>query len=199
MPSGPALGRGNGGGGIAPQGRSMMDRVEGRSLFERIDGGAGRGPPAARRRSESPRRSDVRGPTPDGIDRYVPTRGAGRPTRRSRSRSPIRQRGGRRDGGRRPAVGRQDSERAREGGGAGGRRGRDGDGRLVVGGRPRKTADELDAEMADYWGSGPGPAAETKAADGFGAVQTSTIATTSAVAPTPVAADAVDDDIDMIL
>ena len=113
-----------------------------RSLFERIDGGgrdaASRGRPHPRRRSASPAAMEIDGEgsrrrrrTPENIDRYVPGR--------ARSRSPRRGRGGRGRG-----------------------RGRaDGDGHRIVGGRPRKTAEELDAEMTDYWG---GDGTEEKAA-----------------------------------
>ena len=54
----------------------------------------------------------------------------------------------------------------------------------MVGGRPKKTAEELDAEMADYWGSKPKE-------NGAAAPQNNT----GAVAAAP---QAVDDDIDMI-
>ncbi|KAF2085450.1 RNA-binding domain-containing protein [Saccharata proteae CBS 121410] len=106
----------------------------GRSLFDRIE---------PRDRSLSPQRerggrhSDVSKPAPSNIDRYVPGQGG------SRSRSPLPRRGGR-ESGRRPGA-------RRDGGGRGGRR--DDGGRPNAQGRPRKTADELDAEMEDYWGA----------------------------------------------
>ncbi|OAP56683.1 hypothetical protein AYL99_08795 [Fonsecaea erecta] len=128
-----------------------FDRVENpKSLFDRIEAPTSR----SRRRSESPmeeldeerrnrraprrggprdRRSDTTKPPPENIDRYIPGQ------RDSRSSS---HRGGRRPGERR--------ERA----------GRDGEGHKLVNGRPRKTAEELDAEMDDYWGSA-GPHEET--------------------------------------
>lgn len=162
----------------------MLERVEGRSMFDRIDDRGGR---ATRRRSESPRRSDVRGPTPEGIDRYVPAKDGARAPRRSRSRSPAgaRRQGAR--GGRRPGARREES-------GRGGGRGRDTDGKPMVGGRPRKTAEELDAEMADYWGSGA--AGEVNSA---AAAPRSSAATGPTAAPAVSAAnDAIDDDIDMI-
>jgi len=152
LPSGPAA---------APMtGKSLFDRIERppRSIFDRIDSSArddsredfGR---RRRDRSDSPRKAGGgRGGVPENIDRYVPN---------SRdSRSPIRRRGTPRESGRRPGTRREDSRRddSRRGdrGGRGGRRGRtDEEGRPVVGGRPRKTAEELDAEMADYWGSKP--------------------------------------------
>ncbi len=89
--------------------------------------------PGARSRSLSPvRHTDVSGPVPAGIDRYVPGKG-------SRSRSPLpRRREGRPPGARR--------ERGERRGGA-----RDGGGGTR---RPRKTQEELDAEMEDYWGGG---------------------------------------------
>jgi len=89
--------------------------------------------PGARSRSISPvRHTDVSGPAPANVDRYVPGQG-------SRSRSPMpRRRDGRAPGARR--------ERGERGG-----RGRDGGGRER---RPKKTQEELDAEMEDYWGGG---------------------------------------------
>ncbi|OAL33961.1 hypothetical protein AYO20_06796 [Fonsecaea nubica] len=128
-----------------PRRDNPFDRVENpKSLFDRIEAPASR----SRRRSESPmeeldeerrnrraprrggprdRRSDTTKPPPENIDRYIPGQ------RDSRSSS---HRGGRRPGERR--------ERA----------GRDGEGHKLVNGRPRKTAEELDAEMDDYWGHG---------------------------------------------
>ena len=74
------------------------------------------------------------------MDRYVPA---------SRSRSPPIRRGTPREPGRRPGQRREDTGRR------GGRRPRtDEEGRPLVGGRPKKTADELDAEMDDYFNSG---------------------------------------------
>jgi THO complex subunit 4 len=106
-----------------------------RSLFDRI---------TPRTRSESPiRHSDVSGPPPTNVDRYVPGRG-------SRSRSP-RPRAPRRDG-RRPGARRERGERNGGGGGGGGRGGE----RLAKDGRPRKTQEELDAEMEDYFGGSGG-------------------------------------------
>jgi len=90
--------------------------------------------PGARSRSDSPiRHSDVRGPAPNNVDRYVPGD--------SRSRSPMpRQRQGRRPGERRVR-----GERGGRGGGSE---------RTARDGRPKKTQEELDAEMDDYWGGG---------------------------------------------
>jgi len=113
-----------------------------RSLAERITAPQGGG----RTRSESPiRHTDVSGPVPDGIDRYVPGQ------RGTRSRSPMpRRRDGRRPGARKERGGE------RQGGGAGPREG----GRS--GARPKKTQEELDAEMEDYWGTGGAKGAEDK-------------------------------------
>lgn len=119
--------------------RNPFDTAErpGRSLFERIDDGGRR-----RGRSASPgkdiRHSDVSRPAPEHIDRYVPGQ-------RSR-RSPPPKRGSGRDVGRRPGARREDSGRRNPR--------RDDDGRPLVQGRPRKSAQELDAEMEDYWGAG---------------------------------------------
>ena len=158
---------------------NLFDRVErapGRSLFDRIEGQPGprddsrEDPRPRRRRSESPRR---RAPL-ENVDRYMPRGG--------RSRSPIRRRGTPRESGRRPGQRREDSGRG------GGRRGRaDDEGRPVVGGRPRKTAEELDAEMEDYWGS--------KGEDGQ---KTNGAASKPNGAATAAAAGKLDDDIDMI-
>ncbi|KAI9667109.1 MAG: hypothetical protein M1831_001286 [Alyxoria varia] len=134
-----------------PTGRGVDSRVNkpGRSLFDRIDDGAVRD---RRRRSESPQARKPR----DILDRYVP------PARR-RSLSPAPRRavgggggGGGGNGGRRPGQRRDDSRRGTGGRGGGRRRGggrptRDEEGHPLVGGRPRKTADELDEEMKDYW------------------------------------------------
>ncbi len=118
MPTGPARPRNPFDTAVAPS----------RPLAERITVA-----PGMRSRSLSPvRHTDVSGPVPAGIDRYVPGKG-------SRSRSPLP----RRREGRPPGVRRERGERrggARDGG--------------VGTRRPRKTQEELDAEMEDYWGSG---------------------------------------------
>ncbi|KAI1943483.1 alpha-actinin [Ophidiomyces ophidiicola] len=100
------------------------------------------------------RRSDVSRPPPDNIDRYVPGQ-----------RSP------RRDGGRSRARRPENRERNDS------HRGRNGTG------RPRKTQEELDQEMADYWAKSSGDAmnGHSNAADA-----------------TQPAAPAEGDDIDMI-
>ncbi|KAI0152556.1 RNA-binding domain-containing protein [Hypoxylon sp. NC0597] len=94
-----------------------------------------------RPRSLSPRRNSER----NRVDSYVPGRG-------SRSRSPLpHRRGGRRPGARRERV--VDAPNERE--------------RVSRDGRPKKTQEELDAEMADYFSvganNGAAPAAETGA------------------------------------
>ncbi|KAI1843410.1 hypothetical protein JX265_006236 [Neoarthrinium moseri] len=125
---------------IMPSGprRNPFDTAQmpGRSLADRIT------VPSGRSRSYSPGGDR-------GIDRYIPAGG-----RRSRSPLPRRRGGGRRPG------------QQREGGGRGGAA-RDGErkGREGREGRPKKTQDELDAEMADYFGAtSEAPAAAEPAA-----------------------------------
>ncbi len=158
---------------------TLFERVERptRSLFDRIqDGPSSRddsredagGRPRRRNRSEGPRSR----PTGEFLDRYIPNG--------PRSRSPIKRRGTPRDPGRRPGQRREDSDRRPP------RRGRDdGEGRPLVGGRPRKTAAELDDEMADYWGK---PAEDGKANGATSTANGSGAATMTAQ----------DEDIDMI-
>lgn len=120
--------------------------MPGRPLAERIT------VPGNRSRSLSPRRDLDGEASRKGIDRYRPG------GRGSRSRSPLsgrRREGGRRPGARRDGGGRRGGDRGergeRGGGERGGRDGRDGrDGRL------KKTQEELDAEMEDYFNSGNG-------------------------------------------
>lgn len=105
-------------------------QLPGRSLADRITA------PGGRSRSYSPDNDR-------NIDRYVPSGGR-------RSRSPMRRgRGGRGGGGRRPGERREGGQNPREGGQntreGGERKGREG-------ARPKKTQEELDAEMADYFG-----------------------------------------------
>ncbi|KAL8943408.1 MAG: hypothetical protein Q9211_000997 [Gyalolechia sp. 1 TL-2023] len=152
--------------------RNPFDTVErpSRSLFERIDDprfGSGSRTRGGRSRSRSPgkpRRSDVSKPAPDGVDRYVPPP-AGRS--RSRSRSPRRRAdvGGRRRGGRERRGGRNENS----------------------GARPRKTQEELDKEMEDYWG----PAAGHNESDA------AATAAPNGVAASTTPATAGDEDIDM--
>ena len=109
-----------------------------RSLFDRIEEPNGR---RDRSRSpDAPRRTNTSKPPPEGVDRYVPGQ-SGR-NRRSRTRSPR---------GRSPISRRRSPVRRRDDrdGGRGGER----NGPRIVGGRPRKTQEELDREMEDYWGS----------------------------------------------
>ncbi|GJN77628.1 RNA binding protein [Purpureocillium lilacinum] len=107
--------------------------MPGRPLAERISA------PGGRSRSLSPRRRYDEGDAArKGIDRYIPGGG-------NRSRSPMPpRRGGRRPGGRRDGGAPKEQE--------GGRGGRGNP-------RPKKTQEELDAEMADYFGGGSGGAA----------------------------------------
>ncbi|ELQ44736.1 hypothetical protein OOU_Y34scaffold00058g9 [Pyricularia oryzae Y34] len=136
----------------------------GRPLSERIT------MPSGRNRSLSPEEDAAR----RGIDRYIPSG--------SRSGSPYTS-GNRRDG-RRPGA-----RRERGGGGSGGGR-RRGEGDEGGGQRPgrdcrtKKTQEELDAEMDDYFGGGNSNNATTAPA---------TASTTAAPAN-----GTVDDDIDMI-
>lgn len=100
--------------------------MPGRPLSERVT------LPPGRDRSRSPNRDLEDEAARKNIDRYVPGG--------HRSRSPIRNR--RRDGGgRRPGA-----HSAR-----GGNNTREGGERKTNGARPRKTQDELDAEMEDYF------------------------------------------------
>ena len=128
--------------GAAP--RNPFDTAirPGRSLFDRVERPSGR----SRSRSPgAPRRTNVEKPPPEGVDRYVPSAHGSRrrrsPTRsprrrsRSRTRSPPRGSGG---GGRFDGRSR-DRDRER--------------GPAMSNGRPRKTQEELDKEMEDYWGS----------------------------------------------
>ncbi|TID23374.1 Carboxypeptidase Y A [Venturia nashicola] len=130
----------------APSARNPFDTAERptRSLFDRIER-----PSGTRARSESPdrsrrrvdnRRSDVSKPAPENIDRYVPGGGRSELHNDSRRRSPRRGEGRRGDrAGRRPGERRRRSPAKDEAG------------HVIVQGRPRKTQEELDAEMADYW------------------------------------------------
>ncbi|WYZ34752.1 hypothetical protein EsH8_I_001028 [Colletotrichum jinshuiense] len=158
-------------GGSAPRSRNPFDSavMPGRPLSERISA------PGGRSRSMSPgRKYDVDEAASRGIDRYVP---------RNRSRSPMPRRrgggggggGGGSGGGRRPGARREGTRDRDQEGGRGGRSGREG--------RARKTQEELDAEMADYFGAGN--SGETAPQPNGGS---------SAAAPVPANAD----DIDMI-
>lgn len=131
---------------LPPRKRNTFDTGagSGRPLAERVSYGG------ARNRSRSPARDLKDEAARKNIDRYVP--GGAR-----RSRSPVRNRrneGGRRPGARRGGAVSQEAER----------KGRDG--------RPKKTQEELDAEMEDYFTSQAAAAAmngdgQTTAAPGI--------------------------------
>ncbi|CAI7603532.1 unnamed protein product [Penicillium glandicola] len=141
---------------------SLMDRVErprdDRSMSPEDN------PDGRRRRGGGSRahRSDVTKPAPDNIDRYVPGQ-------RSNQRSPNRRGGGRR-GGRDNRPQQTDGSNRRSNA------------------RPRKTQEELDQEMEDYWGGANNGGGEAAAPAQDAPQQT---------APAP-SAPAADDDIDMI-
>lgn len=139
LPTGPKSSTADGirGHGVA---RNPFDTavIPGRSLFERIEdpgdhirrnmgrGGTGR----SRSRSPgAPRRTNTSKPAPEGIDRYVPLRdGRGSRRRRSQSRS-IGRRGRFREDGKLREDGKAKAPNE----------------------RLRKTQEELDREMEDYW------------------------------------------------
>ncbi|KAJ5573905.1 RNA binding protein [Penicillium hispanicum] len=150
------------------------------TLFERVERPHGRNArslsPASgsdgadgsrRRRGGRGRRSDVTKPAPDHIDRYVPGQ-----------RSPVRRSGGGRRGG-----GRDNRARNGEGGG-----------RRTANGRPRKTQEELDQEMEDYWGGNAGTENAEKQGEQDQVAAAATATSGAPAATAPVA----DDDIDMI-
>ncbi|QPH01651.1 hypothetical protein C2857_005854 [Epichloe festucae Fl1] len=138
--------------------------MPGRPLSERISNPDSRAP-----RSTSPRR---RGGDDDvarkGIDRYVPG---------EQSRSPMPRRRGGRGEGRRPGARREENAQESGRGGRGGARSNP---------RAKKTQEELDAEMADYFGGGSNDAPPAAEAPVNGAV------------PAADAPAAGNDDIDMI-
>ena len=184
------LSAGSGGGarrGQPAEGGSLFDRIEkpSRSMFDRIDSSDDVGAP--RRRGGGGRREDrsyrprkgLR--VPEGVDRYEPG------GRDSRSPMPCRRGGGRERGGRRPGARREESGR---GGGRGGKRE---DGKPAGGPRPKKTAEELDAEMEDYFGGGGGGNGGGAEA-GNGNAQQQNGGGSAPAAPAAVG----DDDIDMI-
>lgn len=107
----------------------------GRPLSERIT------TPSSRTRSLSPRQELEADAARKGIDRYIPGG--------SRSRSPYAP--PRREGGRRPGARRERGGRSQQG--------EEGAGRGERNARPKKTQEELDAEMEDYFGGGGGAAA----------------------------------------
>lgn len=118
----------------------------GRPLAERITV-----PGGGRSRSLSPTRQSDEEAARRGVDRYRP---GGAKT--SRSRSPLPNR--RREAGRRPGARREGGGGRRGGGGSdrAERTGRDG--------RPKKTQEELDAEMADYFNAGGAQQGDSTAA-----------------------------------
>lgn len=139
-----------------------MDRIErpGRNARSLSPGSDGDAADGSRRRRGGrTRRSDTTKPAPEHIDRYIPGQ-----------RSPVRRNGGGRRGG------RDNRPRNAE---TGGRRSN---------ARPRKTQEELDQEMEDYWGGN----AATENADVPPAQQAEQQAAPAAAAPVA------DDDIDMI-
>jgi len=145
-----------------------------RSLFERIKPPGNDG--SRRARSADGRvRDPTRRPTPPGIDRYVPPERrrererSERTTTGPRSAGGLRDRGGRGRGG---GGGRRDDSGTQSGGGGSA--------------RSRKTVEELDAEMNDYFGAAEEVGETNGAAAGTGVV--------SAFAAPPV-----DEDADMIL
>ncbi|KFY26363.1 hypothetical protein V493_04133 [Pseudogymnoascus sp. VKM F-4281 (FW-2241)] len=165
VPSGPGGGGGGSGGGR----RNPFDSavLPPRPLADRITRAAG-----SRDRSYSPiRHSDVSGPPPPNVDRYVPGRDRSSRSPMPRRYSPIRHSDvsgppppnvdryvpgrdrssrspmPRRRDGRPPGARRERGDRSERGD-----RGREASGRSAR--RPKKTQEELDAEMEDYWGSG---------------------------------------------
>lgn len=125
--------------------------MPGRPLAERISS------PRDRARSLSPHRHiNDEDASLKGIDRYVPGHGS-----RSRSPMPRRPRGGRRPGARRDDRDNRDN-RDNRGGRDNRDAARDQEGGRGGRGNPRskKTQEELDAEMEDYFG-GSAPAPET--------------------------------------
>lgn len=152
--------------------------MPGRPLSERISAPGGDrarsySPPGARYTQEEAARK--------GIDRYIPGQGG-----RSRTPPPPRRRGGNGGGGggRRPGA-RRERDGSNQEGGRGGRGGNGGNA------RPKKTQEELDAEMEDYFGGdgAAAPAAGQEAGNGNGAAAPAA----PAAAPAPTG-----DDVDMI-
>ncbi|EKV12610.1 RNA binding protein, putative [Penicillium digitatum PHI26] len=141
---------------------SLLDRVE-RPRDDRSMSPENNADGRRRRGGGRAHRSDVTKPAPDNIDRYVPGQ-------RSHQRSPNRRGGGRR-GGRDNRSQQTDGSNRRSNA------------------RPRKTQEELDQEMEDYWGGANNAGGEATAPAQDAAPQQT--------APAP-SAPAADDDIDMI-
>ncbi|KAI9844060.1 MAG: hypothetical protein M1838_002332 [Thelocarpon superellum] len=167
-------------------------RAPPRSLFERVSGAPIRADYDDTDGSLSPDRSHRRAhlsrPAPEHIDRYVPGQGG---EGRGEGRGPRSVRRGGNNEGRRPGARRENGERDRDR--------RDSGRNVARDGRPRKTQEELDAEMDDYWGAGGsgggnGNGELAKATNGNVALAAETVAP---VAPAAVA-PAGDEDIDMI-
>ncbi|EED18092.1 RNA binding protein, putative [Talaromyces stipitatus ATCC 10500] len=171
-------GGGGRGGPKTEKSKSLFDRIERphdrteRSLSPDEEGatGGGRRRRGGRGRAAGApgRRSDTSKPAPDHIDRYIP----------GRQQSPSR----RNATGRRPGERRDDRRNNRRNANGG------------SGPRPKKTQEELDAEMDDYWGN-------TTAATGT-TTEENTVAAPATVAATGETGGAAsagnDDDIDMI-
>ena len=199
LPSGPlndGQRGGRGGGGGPPASRNPFDSAikPGRSLFDRIEDPQSRD----RDRSRSPgasssRRTNTMRPPPEGVDRYVPSSSRGR---RSRTRSPRRSPIGRGRRGGNGGRGRGDRDRDRDHD----RRAHGGGSEQTVNGRPRKTRDELDQEMEDYWGTRKADDVKDSGAaisTGPAVLETApVVVNTAAAAPAITAVE--DDDIDMI-
>lgn len=177
----PGGARGGAGGPKAEKSKSLFDRIE-RPLADRTerslspDGEGATGGGRRRRGGRGGRaaaRSDTSKPAPEHIDRYVPGQ-------QQSQRSPTR----RGQTARRPGERRDD----RRGGNRDGRRGANGG----TGPRPKKTQEELDAEMDDYWGNS---AAATGGAEEKVAAAPATEAAGEPVGAAPAGND---DDIDMI-
>ncbi|KAL2044001.1 hypothetical protein N7G274_003522 [Stereocaulon virgatum] len=179
LPTAPSVDLIRGRAGAAPRNPFDTAVKPSRSLFERIDDPNGRAVGRSRSRSPgAPRRTDVTKPPPEGVDRYIPPANGSR--RRSRTRSPRR----------RSPVSRNRSPIRGRGRGRGddrerGERGQRG--QRMVNGRPRKTQEELDKEMEDYWGSTRANGEANGESNG------------GQQAEVPAAAAVEDDDIDMII
>jgi THO complex subunit 4 len=124
-----------------------------RSLFERVGHIARRGRGGGSDDGSNTRHSDVSKPPPENIDRYVPGQDSG--NERRRSPRPRRGDGHSRGDARRPGQRRERNNNNNNS---------QGDGPAIVQGRPRKTAEELDAEMEDYWGKSANGAANNSTA-----------------------------------
>ncbi|KAI0022403.1 hypothetical protein F4780DRAFT_196189 [Xylariomycetidae sp. FL0641] len=128
---------------------TVAEYQDAQKAIRKFDGANAKGQPihlsilpskSSRSLAERITRPRSRSPNHEGIDRYVPPR-----SRRGRGG------GGGGGGGRRPGARREADTSERDSN----RTGRDG--------RPKKTQEELDADMDDYWK--PGGGAETAAAD----------------------------------